>query len=237
MTDMAIVSKNVSKRYEKKLALDNFNVSIPANRIVGILGPNGCGKSTFFRTVTGLIQPDHGTVEVIGKSPGWKTNRDIAYLPDRARWYPNHTVEKAFEWAESFLPEFNIESARRLAEFMEMDLDMKVSGMSKGQEARLMLTLCISRNVPLIILDEPFSGIDIVSREQIIEGIIEYLSEREQTILISTHEIHEVEGLFDYTVLMKNGQAIWSGDTEDLRSQYGSMHDVFRTFYKRRLDL
>lgn len=233
MSDAIITCEHVNKNYDDKKALNDLNVSIPEGKIVGILGPNGCGKSTFFRMITGLAQPDSGSISVLGKQPGWKTNADIAYLPDRARWYPNHTVGQAFDWGQKFLPGFDMERAMKLAEFMDMELDMKTSGLSRGQEARLMLILCACRNVPIIVLDEPFSGIDILSREYIIEGIIDYLSEDEQTIMISTHEIQEVEGLFDYIVLMDRGRVIWNGDVEDLRAEYGSMHAVFRAFYKR----
>jgi ABC-2 type transport system ATP-binding protein len=235
MTEWALKCKGITKNYGKKSALSELNLEIPKNKIVGILGPNGSGKSTLFRMTMGLVQPSQGEISVLGKAPGWETNRDIAYLPDRARWYPNHTVEKAFDWAESFLPEFDRKGAEKLARFMDMELDMPTKGMSRGQEARLMLILCVARQTPLVILDEPFSGIDIISREHIIEGIIEFLGEREQTMLISTHEIHEIEGLFDYVVLMDKGKAIWAGDSETLRVQYGSLHSVFRTFYKRRL--
>lgn len=235
MTNVCVRCEQLVKRYENKAALDHLTVEIPMHRIVGILGPNGCGKSTFFRTMTGLVAPDSGHIEVLGRKPGWATNRDIAYLPDRARWYPNHTVEKALKWADAFLPGFDMEAARRLADFMELDMDLKVNGMSRGQEARLMLLLCLSREVPLVILDEPFLGIDVLSREQIIEGLIDFLEDREQTILISTHEIHEVEGLFDYAVFIDRGRVILSGETEALRAEHGSLRDIFKTFYKRRL--
>ncbi|KNB72984.1 ABC transporter ATP-binding protein [Brevibacillus reuszeri] len=245
MVQPIVKCDQLTKRYGKKYALDHFDLAIPAGRIVGVLGPNGCGKSTLFRAITGLITPDEGEIRVLGQSPGWQTNRFIGYLPDRARWYPRHTVLQAFEWGASFLPGFDLEAAKKFARYMDVDLEMSLSGMSKGQEARVMLILCMSREVPLIILDEPFAGIDLISREAIIAGIdlisreaiiagmIDYLEEREVSILISTHDIQEVEGLFDYIVLMDQGKAIWSGEADELRAQYGSLHDVFRTFYKR----
>lgn len=232
MIETAVHCENVTKQYGKKHALNACNVSVPANGIVGILGPNGSGKSTLFRLITGLIRPDAGKITVLDRTPGWEINRDIAYLPDRARWYPDHTVQQAFHWGETFLPGFDRDRAEKLADFMKLDRDAKASAMSRGQEARLMLILCIARLVPLIVLDEPFSGIDALSREKIIDGLIDHMDESGQTVLISTHEIHEVEGLFNYAVFLEQGQVKLAGETEELRRNHGSMHTLLRRLYE-----
>ncbi len=190
------------------------------------------GEIHVVSTVDGAHTPGPGEVTVFEKRPGWKTNRDIAYLPDRARWYPEHTVKQAFQWAENFLPGFDRVEAEQLAAFMKVDLDMRVGGMSRGQEARLMLILCIARQVPLIILDEPFSGIDVVSRERIIDGLIDHISHGDHTVLISTHEIYEAESLFDYVVFLNEGQVVLAGEADALRGQYGSMHSIVQQLYR-----
>lgn len=232
MDRFAIRCTNVTKRYGTKNALDELNLAIPEGRVVGVLGSNGAGKSTLFRTILGLVRPDSGDITVMGQLPGYKTNSQIAYLPDRARWYHDHTVQKALQWGDHFLPEFNLDEANRIASFMKLDPDMKVGGMSKGQEARLMLVLCLARHVPLMILDEPFSGIDTLSREQIIDSLIDYISEKDQTILLSTHEIYEAEGLLDYAVFLEEGRVVLADDSEVLRSRYGSLHSIPRKLFK-----
>jgi ABC-2 type transport system ATP-binding protein len=242
MTGEVVVFNQVTKRYGNQFALNDVTYSLPGNRIIGVLGPNGSGKSTMFRLITGLTHVDRGDIKVLGKKPGWQTNRKIAYLPDRARWYAHHTVRRAFDYAEDFLPGFDKSAALRLAGLMKVKLDMRAGGMSRGQEARLMLILCIARNVPLIILDEPFSGIDTISREQIIEGLINYMSDASyggdengqqggRTILISTHEIYEAESLFDHAMFLNEGQIVLSGEADVLRSGYGSMRSIMKKLY------
>lgn len=232
MSNSAIVCQNVTKQYGAKRALSELTLEIPKGRVVGILGPNGSGKSTLFRLITGLTRAEHGSIHVLGRLPGWRTNSDIAYLPDRARWYANHTVERAFSWAEQFLPGFDRATAERLAEQMHLELDMRAGGMSRGQEARLMLILCIARDVPIIILDEPFAGIDAISRERIIAGLIDHMSGGDRTVLISTHEIYEAEALFDYAVFLDEGRVLLAGDAEQLRSQYGAIHSIQQKLYR-----
>ncbi|HSU79866.1 MAG TPA: ABC transporter ATP-binding protein [Candidatus Angelobacter sp.] len=232
MERMAVQCTNVTKRYGGKRALDHLTLEIPEGRVAGILGSNGAGKSTLFRILMGLVRQDEGDVTVLGQRPGIQTNSKIAYLPDRARWYQDHTVQRAFQWGTHFLPEFDLAEAERFASLMKLDPDMKVSGMSKGQEARLMLVLCLARNVPMVILDEPFSGIDTLSRERIIESLIDYMSEKEQTVLISTHEIYEAEGLLDYTVFLDEGHVVLADESEKLRRKYGSIHSIPRKLFK-----
>ncbi|TGA97975.1 ABC transporter ATP-binding protein [Sporolactobacillus shoreae] len=226
MTEPIIIAEQISKSYGRKQAIDHLSLTIEKGSVTGILGGNGAGKSTFFRMITGLVRPDSGRLTVLGEEPGWRTNSQIAYLPDRARWYGNYTAEQTFDWGSNILPGFEKSEALRLAELMNLPLDLKTEGMSKGQEARLMLILCIARSVPLIVLDEPFSGIDGSSRERIIEALIDAISEKEQTLLISTHEIYEVEGLMDDVVFLKDGAVQLTGNAEKLRTEYGSIYDL-----------
>lgn len=230
--DQLVNCKQVSKKYRNKYALHKLNVSIPAGGIVGILGPNGSGKSTLFQLLMNFIQPDDGEITVLNQKPSWHTNRDIAYLPDRASWFPEQTASQAFEWANRFLPGFDMREAEGLAKMMDLEEDTPAGGMSRGQEARLMLLICIARRVPLVILDEPFSGIDVISRDRIVGGLIDRIDERQQqTVLISTHEIYEAESLFDYVVFLDQGRVRLAGEVEQLRAEHGSMDTLFRKLY------
>ncbi|GGL49709.1 ABC transporter ATP-binding protein [Sporolactobacillus putidus] len=232
MSEQIISAKGLTKRYGGKTAVENLTLNVEKGRVLGMLGANGAGKSTFFRMIVGLVQPDDGHLEVLGKEPGWRTNAEIAYLPDRARWYGDYTTKQSIEWGARFLPGFDSEEAARLRDIMRLPMDLKAGEMSKGQEARLMLILCMARRVPLVILDEPFSGIDGSSREHIMDVLIDALSEKQQTLLISTHEIYEAEGLFDRVVFLDQGRVALSGDAESLRGQYGSIDALSRKLYR-----
>lgn len=232
MSEPIISARELTKRYAGKTAVENLTLNVDKGRVIGVLGANGAGKSTFFRMIVGLVRPDGGNLEVLGKKPGWRTNAEIAYLPDRARWYGDYTTKQSLDWGNRFLPGFDREEAGRLAAIMRLPFDLKAREMSKGQEARLMLILCMARSVPLVILDEPFSGIDGSSREHIIDALIDALSMKRQTLLISTHEIYEAEGLFDDVVFLDQGHMTLSGDAESLREQYGSIDALSRKLYR-----
>ncbi|MFT8871517.1 MAG: ABC transporter ATP-binding protein [Sporolactobacillus sp.] len=229
MTEAIVTANDLCKTYDERAAINHLSVTIPAGAVTGVLGANGAGKSTFFRMIAGLIKPDSGHIEVLGEAPGWRTNAKIAYLPDRARWYNTYTVAESLAFADRLLPSFEREEADRSAEVMQLPLHRMVRSFSKGQEARLMLILCMCRSVPLIMLDEPFSGIDGASREAIIAGLIDRLASHRQTLLLSTHEIAEAEGLFDHVIILHEGQIHLAGDAELLRAQYGSIDRLTRT--------
>ncbi|WP_018131392.1 ABC transporter ATP-binding protein [Effusibacillus pohliae] len=230
--NLAIRMRNVVKTYDSKRVLDGLDADFPAGGVIGLLGQNGAGKSTLFKMIVGLVRPDAGEIQVFGQKPDWRLNADIAYLPDRGRWYPHHSLAQAFEYAEAVFPRFDRNKALVMAEEMGLDLEQKVASLSKGQEARLLLTLCLAREARLVLLDEPFSGIDLVSRERIIQGIIDSMMERPRTIVISTHEIHEAESLFDHVVIIDQGRVVLADEAEKLRSQQASIESIYRRLFR-----
>jgi ABC-2 type transport system ATP-binding protein len=223
-----VTFQQVVKSYGRKRALDGITLSFPKGKVIGLLGENGAGKSTMFKMMVNLIQPTSGEVRVLGQKPSWRLNEHIAYLSDRARWYKHHSVEEAIQYGAQVFPRFDLEKAKQMAEFMKLEPTQHVSDMSKGQEARLQLLLSLARDVDLILLDEPFSGIDLLSREKIVELMIDTMTEGEKTIIISTHDIHEVEGLFEHVVFLKGGTVVSQTDVEALRQKGLSIQDEYR---------
>ncbi|WP_434510273.1 ABC transporter ATP-binding protein [Desulfitobacterium sp. AusDCA] len=224
--------QNVSKCYKQTNALDHLSLQFPEGQITGVLGPNGAGKSTLFKMIVGLTKPDSGQLFVSGHTPHWSNNSEIAYLPDRAQWYKFHTIEEALNYAKVIFPGFDHHKAIEMAKKMDLDFEARVRTLSKGQEARLHLILCLARKAKLVILDEPFSGIDLISRERIIQSIIDSTFEEEKSILISTHEIHEAESLFDHVSFIDQGQLVLDGNAEILRSEKGSIESIYRGLFR-----
>lgn len=194
---IAVSLEEVSKGFFRKKVLDNVRFSVDSGVIMGVLGPNGSGKTTLLNIIAGLYKPGQGRVLVEGLPPSRKTRQRIAYVPEYDYLYSWMKVEEHLHFLAAFYPDWNDQVATELLEFMGLDSREVVGNLSRGLQARLKLISCMARSAPLILLDEPFSGIDPVSRRLILEAILQRFQGVGQTIILSTHEIHEIEPLLD----------------------------------------
>jgi len=231
LTD-ALVIKNLTKKYPKVEALKGLDLTLSKGQICGLLGPNGSGKSTLLKSVVGLIKPDNGSIEIFGKSPSRHTKAMIAFAPEIDSLYRWMTIDQTIKFISSFYDDWEVERERELLDFMRLERDKKVSSLSKGMRARLKLILALARTAPLILLDEPFSGIDPASRDRIVEGIIRQFKSEDQTMIISTHSLGDTEQLFDSVIFLDEGIISLQGNAEDLRLQHGkSINDLFKEVF------
>ncbi len=210
--------KNVSKSFGSTVALNDVSLVFPRGKIIGLFGPNGAGKSTSIKLIMGLNRPDRGEVRVDGENPQNK-KQDMAYLPEIDHLYPWMNIAQAADFTRTFYADWDEAKYRELIKFLNLQEDMKIAKISKGQRAKTKLLLTVSRRAPYLLMDEPLSGIDILTREEIINTLIRDYREGEQTIIISTHEIAEVESLVDEVFFLDKGQVKLSGNAEDLRVQ------------------
>lgn len=208
--------KNVSKSFGSTVALNDVSIVFPRGKIIGLFGPNGAGKSTSIKLIVGLNRPDRGEVRVDGENPQDK-KQDVAYLPEIDHLYPWMNIAQAADFTRTFYADWDEAKYRELIKFLNLQEDMKISKISKGQRAKTKLLLTVSRRAPYLLMDEPLSGIDILTREEIINTLIRDYREGEQTIIISTHEIAEVESLVDEVIFLDRGKVKLSGNAEDLR--------------------
>ncbi|MDD3899017.1 MAG: ABC transporter ATP-binding protein [Syntrophomonadaceae bacterium] len=210
--------KNVSKSFGSTVALNDVSIVFPRGKIIGLFGPNGAGKSTSIKLIMGLNRPDRGEVRVDGENPQNK-KQDVAYLPEIDHLYPWMNIAQAADFTRTFYADWDEDKYQELIKFLNLQEDMKISKISKGQRAKTKLLLTVSRRAPYLLMDEPLSGIDILTREEIINTLIRDYREGKQTIIISTHEIAEVESLVDEVIFLDRGQVRLNGNAEDLRVQ------------------
>ena len=234
MSSPIVKFESVSKKYPGQTALQNLSFELPRGKVIGIVGPNGSGKSTTLKLTTGLLLPSSGTVTVNGKKANRRISNEVAYLSELDAFYPFFTVEETVLFNRDMYSDFDIKKAWEILSFLELPRETKVKQLSKGNRGRLKIVLALSRRVPLILMDEPLSGLDPMVREAIIKGIISFIDIGEQTIIMTTHEVAEVEHLLDTVVAINNGQVLNIAETEDIRSDNNiSLVEWMKTVFRQ----
>lgn len=229
--EFILSTNNLSKDYSGKKALNEVNINLKAGKIVGLLGPNGSGKTTFLKLVAGLLKPTGGEILIDSQKPGLYTKSIVSYLPDRDYLFKWMKIKDAIDYYNDFFMDFDTQKAINLIEFMKLDLESKVTSLSKGMGEKLALSLTIARKAKLYILDEPLAGVDPTAREKIIETIIDNFRE-DSTMLISTHQVSIMERLFDDVLFLSDGEIVLKGSAEELRNEKGlSIDEIFREVF------
>ncbi len=230
--DNILEAKDLSKSYFTKKALNNINLEIQKGKVVGLLGPNGSGKTTFIKIAAGILRKSSGEILIDGKKPGVETKAVVSYLPDRNYLYKWMKIRDAVELFKDFYDDFDDKKCEELLKFMKLEEEAKVTSLSKGMMEKLNLTLVLSRKAKLYILDEPLAGVDPVAREQILDAIINNYSE-DCSMIITTHLVKDIERVFDDVAFIKDGEIVLSGNAEDLRCEKGkSIDELFREVFE-----
>lgn len=226
--------KNLTKSYKRNFAvLENLNLSIPAGKIVGLLGPNGCGKSTLMKLITGLLQADSGEIFVDGNEVGEKSNALVSYLPERTYFNPSMKVDDIISYFEDFYKDFQKERAYKLLNDLQIDPRSKLKALSKGTKEKVQLILVMSRDAKLYLLDEPIAGVDPAAREYILSTIVSNYNP-EASIIITTHLITDIEQVLDEFVFLGfTGKILMSGNAEEKRNETGkSLDELFKEVFR-----
>lgn len=221
--------KNVSKRYGFTTALQEINFDIPSGGIIGLVGANGSGKSTLLKLISGILTKSSGDITVCEKRVNRLIAKHVAFLSDVESLYKFYTVKETINFANHVFPDFDLDKAISIVNALNLEEDKKVGSLSKGKRARLKILIALSRNVPLVVMDEPLSGLDPIVREDILKMIAKYAEIEKQTMIISTHEVTEIEPLLDHVIFVKDGKMILSETVEHLREKKGkSVLDVMK---------
>ncbi|MCQ6265289.1 ABC transporter ATP-binding protein [Fictibacillus sp. WQ 8-8] len=209
--------KNVTKKYRNHRAVDNLSLSLPQGKIIGIVGENGSGKSTTMKLISGLIRPSKGSVSVDGEEVSRNISRKVSYLSELDTYYSFYTVGETIDYYASIYSDFNRSKAEEILDYMKLDRSKKVKNLSKGNRGRLKITVTLAREVPVILMDEPLSGLDPMVRDSIVKGLLSFVDFETQTIIITTHEIKEIEPILDLVVLIKDGRVLRMEEVEEIR--------------------
>ena len=224
--------KNLCKKFDNKIVLDNINLTIPRGKIIGLLGKNGTGKSTLIKLINDLLTPTSGEVLINGEKPGVESKRIIAYLPERTYLDKGMTVAQALKFFEEFYTNFNKEKAIKLLKDLNLELDQKINHMSKGMQEKLQLILVMSRDAELYILDEPLGGVDPATRDYILDTILTNFAEG-ASVIISTHLISDIERILDEVIFIDNGKIYLTSPADELRKkENASIDEIFRRCFK-----
>ena len=212
--------KNVSKYYFRQAAVNNLSLTIPSGKIVGVVGENGSGKSTILKLLAGLIRPSKGVITIDNQHVDRRiSSRVLTYLSELDVYYSFYTVQETIDFYASQFEDFDLEKANQILEFMRLEPDKQVKNLSKGSRGRLKILISLSRKVPYILMDEPLSGLDPMVRESIIKGLISFIDMDKQTVILTTHELSEIESLLDMVIFVKNGKVLDFKDLEEIRQQ------------------
>ncbi len=225
---MMVEIQNLWKKYPGTWALRGIGLEVEAGRVLGVLGENGSGKSTMFRILAGVTRPTEGRVEIQGMPVGVKTKRIVSYLPEVDPFYAWMKVPELLKFLSAFYPEWDMDKAYDLLRFMEVPEDRKVGTLSRGQRARLKVVFAFCWPSLLVLMDEPLGGIDPPSRKRILNALFNEFRGEEQSILISTHLVSEVEEFIEDVIYLRDGEIPISGNADQLREEKGkSLSEIF----------
>ena len=219
---MPVITKELSKRYRGFLALDSVSLQIDQGEVFGLLGPNGAGKSTLIRCLLGFLKPSSGSATVDGLDCYLQrvaVHSKLSYLPGDARMYRTMRARGLLKMFAGLREGTSYEDAVRVADRLELDLSRWVGLMSTGMRQKLALSICLSVDAPLLILDEPTANLDPTVRGQVLELISE-ARKRGRTVVFSSHVLSEIEDVCDRVAILKSGKLAFQQSLEDLSWQH-----------------
>lgn len=224
--------QGLSKKYGSRCALNNVTCEMPKGRIVGLLGPNGSGKTTMMKLIAGLLTPSSGEITVCGNPVGPGSKALVSYLPDRTYLSNNQTVRQQLDYFQDFYGDFDRSRAEDMLQKLGINPIARFGSLSKGTREKVQLVLVMSRRAKLYLLDEPIGGVDPAARDYILNTIITNY-DPEATVVISTHLISDVEPILDDYLFLHNGRIIQGGVVDEARESSGkSLDELFREVFR-----
>ena len=223
---------HVTKNYGHEVALMDVSLNIQPGRIIGLLGPNGSGKTTIIKLINGLLQPSLGNIYIHGQLPSPASKKVVSYLPDTTYLSENIKISDAISYFQDFYSDFNVQRAYQLLNDLHLHPNQKLNSLSKGNKEKVQLILVMSREADLYDLDEPIGGDDPAARDYILRTIIQNRRPN-SSVLISTHLIADIEQVLDEAIFINQGRILLHENTTVMRNQHGkSIDEIFRDQFR-----
>ncbi len=230
--DSIVSIKNLNKAYGKTQALSQVNLELSKGKIIGLLGPNGSGKTTLIKVLTGLLKQYEGEVKIDSMPVSEITKNYVSYLPDQLYFDSWMKINDLKRYFMDMYDDFNPERFQELMSQFQIPNRDLIRKLSKGNQEKLQLALVLSRDAKLYIFDEPIGGVDPALREIILETIMQYRNS-DATILLSTHQIYDVEELFDEVIFLRQGQVMLHQNLDELIAEKNkSLLEIFKEVFK-----
>ncbi len=233
MINMDLIEiKDLTKKFDKKTVLKDINLNLQSGKIIGLLGKNGAGKTTLIKLINDLLTPTEGEILVGGNKVGVETKKAISYLPEKTYLNKQMRVSEVLDYFKDFYEDFDYKKAKKLLKDLDLDINQKLTKMSKGMQEKVQLVLVMSRNADLYILDEPLGGVDPATRDYILDTILSNFNEK-ASVIISTHLIADIERILDEVIFIDKGKIILQSDADKLRNkEKASIDEIFRRMFK-----
>jgi ABC transporter, ATP-binding protein len=232
MDNIILKCNGLSKSYDFTNALNNVNLSVKSGKIVGLLGPNGSGKTTFIKLLNGLLKPTQGEILIDGKNPGTETKKIVAYLPDKNYLDNTKTVKAILRLFADFYEDFDLERAIKMLKDLDIDSSKRFKLLSKGMKEKVQLILVMCRRAKLYLLDEPTAGVDPAARDYILNTIIKNY-DKDAAVIISTHLIADIESVLDEAIFINKGNILLHQEVETIKKEQNmTVDNYFREVFK-----
>ena len=221
---------NVTKKFGDFTAIQDLNFKVSDGSIYGLIGYNGAGKTTLLKTITGVYKPDGGEVRLDGENAfdNAKMKQHMFYVPDDIYFDPYANMEKMAKFYNGFYPDFSFDTFRRLSEVFGLDTKARINGFSKGMQRQAEIVLGISTKPDFILFDETFDGLDPAKRALIKNLLNEYMADTNASVIVSSHDLHELEGLCDHFGLINGKKLVLDSSIKELSEGRAKFRIVFK---------
>ncbi len=232
MSDLVQIEHVIKHYGMNKIIFQDLNLNIVSGKIIGLLGPNGSGKTTLIKLLSGLLSPAQGTILIDGKEIGPETKAVVSYLPERTYFNESLKVRNLVNMFKDFYADFDEERAYKMMSLLNIDPEIVLKKLSKGNKEKVQLIMVMSRRAKLYLLDEPIAGVDPAARDYILNTILTNYDPN-ASIILSTHLIYDIENILDEIIFLKNGEIVCHKDADELRAEKGmSVDEIFREVFR-----